>query len=278
MKKIIKTVLVALMVSSLFGCLSPEEKAYKEATKLIESGEYQDAVKAFKQLGEYKDSQEMVKKASYLYAWSLLENGEYDSAIFEFGQLGDYEDSATMLLESYYQSGVFAIKDIRFADEKCLGYKDTDELILDAKWKYVNSHQNNLKDPYLTRYMDDLCEAGNEKAIALRDELKVVTINIFEGGLKNAETGEPLYDFEYVAKSVYTKKIDSLTYVITFPSGGQNSGEVNDITVNDRFNIGEQYDPSTGATYYMVPKGLSIVFYDSDGNVVSDLYYENGVE
>jgi len=65
---------------------------YNEAVKLAESGSYNEAIVAFAELGDYKDSDERFWDCKYNYACSLADTGNYDEAIRIFSLLGDYKD------------------------------------------------------------------------------------------------------------------------------------------------------------------------------------------
>lgn len=77
---------------------------YKQATALLEAGQYDEAIAAFKAMDGYRDSAEQVEAANlakieaknaakYEDAVHLLESGHYDGAIKYFSELGDYRDS-----------------------------------------------------------------------------------------------------------------------------------------------------------------------------------------
>lgn len=71
-----------------------QERVYDEATALMADGEFKDASHVFLTLGNYKDSAEQAKDASYEWADQLYGRGEYDEAAAIFSGLGDYKDSA----------------------------------------------------------------------------------------------------------------------------------------------------------------------------------------
>lgn len=73
---------------------------YSAAMQLFENGEYEQAMVAFQNLGDFKDSQAMVEKCTkqpdYDAAMQLYYDGKYAEATWAFEKLGDYEDSAEM--------------------------------------------------------------------------------------------------------------------------------------------------------------------------------------
>lgn len=70
------------------------KRTYDEADALMADGKYEDASNTFLALGDYEDSAERAKNASYEWASSLFDKGEYDEAAVVFAELGDYKDSA----------------------------------------------------------------------------------------------------------------------------------------------------------------------------------------
>ena len=82
--------------------------AYNAAVELLNNGQYDEAIDAFYDLGEYRDSKEQIehaeelreeakKKADYDQAKRLFEAGDYDGAIDAFEELGDYRDSEAQI-------------------------------------------------------------------------------------------------------------------------------------------------------------------------------------
>ena len=267
--RFLKVLLISGLCFALTGCASKEEKAYKNAVQLMESGQYQEAITAFTDLGEYEDSQEMILKASYLQASSYLENGDYDSAIRAFTKLNSYEDSETMILESYYQQGIDFSGDKREwyqavqSFEHCPGYKESDQLAVQAKVNYLKGHCHPL-DNIARKYIDQLMEENNEDALKIYQDLMKVTIRRAYTGWKNTETNKEMPGLDFIAKSDYAHTIDVLKYSITFASGYTQYGEVNNIKTDTPFEISH---PSDGMSeWFYLPPSSTIRFYDSDGN------------
>ena len=63
MKKIILVLVVCLLSVSLADCNNTE---YKEALSLIESGDYYAAYDILKELGDYKDSKQLLENFRYM--------------------------------------------------------------------------------------------------------------------------------------------------------------------------------------------------------------------
>ena len=129
---------------------------YKQATALLDAGQYDEAIAAFEALGEYKDSTEQAKEANlakteaknavkYEDAMHLLESGLYDGAIKFFTELGDYRDSTKRLeaavnAKKYEEAKKLAASDDWYAAYHLfieLGeYEDAKHLALQIKEEY----------------------------------------------------------------------------------------------------------------------------------------------
>lgn len=76
---------------------------YLKATNLLAQNEFEDAYTLFEQLGDYKDSSEMMVECNYSKAISLFEQKSFEDAGTLFEQLGHYKNSSEMLVECKYQ-------------------------------------------------------------------------------------------------------------------------------------------------------------------------------
>ena len=83
------------------------EEKYNDAVALMEAGKYDEAVSAFEELGDFKDSGERaieIKDAvAYEAAEKLLTEGRISEAAITFGKLGDYEDARERSFELWNQ-------------------------------------------------------------------------------------------------------------------------------------------------------------------------------
>ena len=79
------------------------ETKYQQALALREAGQYDDAIAAFAELGDYSDAAQQLSETKYQQAVALREAGQYDDAIAAFAELGDYSDAATQITETKYQ-------------------------------------------------------------------------------------------------------------------------------------------------------------------------------
>lgn len=70
---------------------------YNNAEKLLSEGKYDEAITAFTELGDFKDSNSKILESKYLKANELYNNKDYDKAIIVFTELGDFKDSQDTL-------------------------------------------------------------------------------------------------------------------------------------------------------------------------------------
>ena len=89
MKKFSVLLLAFLLVISLTGCKGSD---YKQAMELYANDDYAAALAIFTELGDYKDSSDMVCACKYEIAQQLLLDGDYEGALAVFEELGDYKD------------------------------------------------------------------------------------------------------------------------------------------------------------------------------------------
>lgn len=80
--------------------IEPSNK-YKNALELVDSGEYDEAIAVFEELGSYKDSEYQIKETTYKKADALYKDGEVieAAAIFNNLRFNDSEDRAKAIKE-----------------------------------------------------------------------------------------------------------------------------------------------------------------------------------
>lgn len=170
-KKIFKICLV-IAVIAVIGALSinalKNSSNYKQAVALMENGKYDEATAAFKELGDYKDSPEMIKyingeklfekgkydKAEaifkelgqeekfkdklYQQAEKIFESGDYNKATALFEELGDYKDSKDKVYqyaENLFENGRYLNASSIFKELK--DYKDSEDMYKESKYQYA---------------------------------------------------------------------------------------------------------------------------------------------
>ncbi len=98
---IIISLVVALVAFALVYSLALKpQKEYDKALGYYSSQNYEDAMKTFESLNDYKDSKKYIEECKnklveqkYQKALSLMNDGSYEDAIILFEELGDYSDS-----------------------------------------------------------------------------------------------------------------------------------------------------------------------------------------
>lgn len=100
-----KTLTIAAAVVVMLACaiawcipnvIIPNNK-YQQAVALREAGQYDDAIAAFAELGDYSDAAMQIMGIKYQQAVALRESGQYDEAIAAFAELGDYSDAKAQI-------------------------------------------------------------------------------------------------------------------------------------------------------------------------------------
>lgn len=135
-----KRLTVAFVLVVLIACVVgwfvvtrviPNNK-YQRAVALRENGQYDDAIAAFAELGDYSDAAQQLSETRYQQATNLRAFGKYDEAIALFAELGNYYDAAAQVTETKYQKATnlnaFGKYDEAYAIYVTLtGYKDVDK-------------------------------------------------------------------------------------------------------------------------------------------------------
>lgn len=105
----IAAVVLVMIACAIAWCIPnviiPNNK-YQQAVALREEGQYDDAIAAFAELGNYSDANEQIAETWYQKALLSRENGMYEYAYTIFSSLGDYSDAAQQLSETKYQQAV----------------------------------------------------------------------------------------------------------------------------------------------------------------------------
>lgn len=110
MKKITLMCIVVCIAVMLSGCKSSD---YKKASGLMDSGSYEEAIAIFEELGDYKDSADLITDCQYGSAVAIYDSGDFKTSIEKFKALDDYKYSEEYvknamweILYDYYPYGV----------------------------------------------------------------------------------------------------------------------------------------------------------------------------
>ncbi|MBQ9563615.1 MAG: hypothetical protein IJU99_09205, partial [Lachnospiraceae bacterium] len=104
--------------------------AYEKALDKLNNKRYDDAIKAFTDLGSYKDSPDQLKESYYCKALSLLDKGKNEEAEEILLALGDYKDALDKAGGSTYQRAQKLMSEEQYAEAAALftklgNYKDS---------------------------------------------------------------------------------------------------------------------------------------------------------
>ena len=149
-----------ILIFSVLVPLSQSKEYYKNAMKLKEEGQYEEAIKELESIpwDDYKDSEEEIKEISntikqnqYDEAIRLKDSGRYEEAQKIFTLLGEYHDSSQQIynctqaikenkyneaIKLYHEDGDFAAAYKQFLDLS--GYKDSKSMALEIVESYPN--------------------------------------------------------------------------------------------------------------------------------------------
>lgn len=152
---------IIVFVIILNSVIIPSVK-YNSAVKMMNNGEYEEAVKAFEELDGYKESKAQIKECNYLYASALLDAKRYDEAYAILNELGKTDS----INESMYNRAMEYIK----ADDKIsaylllskiVGYKDVQAQIKALKTKVIKAA--NVGDKVWLGYYEQDNDTSNGK-------------------------------------------------------------------------------------------------------------------
>ena len=108
----IPVLFVIIVIAVVVGYNAHRLSLYNSAMDLYNAGQYEQAISAFSNLSDYRDSNDKINEAKYGLATQLMNKNEYDRAIELFGEISDYEDSKEkieqsklMLASEYYANG-----------------------------------------------------------------------------------------------------------------------------------------------------------------------------
>ena len=143
----IAAVVVVMIACAIAWCIPnviiPNNK-YQQAVALRESGQYDEAIAAFAELGDYSDAAQQLSETKYQQAVALREEGQYDDAIAAFAELGDYCDAAAQITETKYQQVVALREEGQYDDAIAafaeLGdYSDAAQQLSETKYQQANN-------------------------------------------------------------------------------------------------------------------------------------------
>ena len=148
---LIATCLVLIVVTVVVGkfVLIPALD-YRNAVKLMEQGEYEEAIVAFTAMGDYRDSAAQIEACEigildreYNAAAALMAQGSYEEAITAFAALNGHRDSAQQI-----QACETAIQDVRYDAAVALMEEGSYEEAITA-FTALDGHRDSKEQIYL---------------------------------------------------------------------------------------------------------------------------------
>lgn len=145
------TAVIVIIVTAMVVTSMQKRNAYDVAMELFESGDYDAAVMAFQELGDYENSEAMIFEVRFAAAMEQFELGNYEAAEQMFQTLGDFAQSETMIgqiadkkaeiqKETEYLAACTLLAERRFAEAEesffALGeYSDSDIMVKEARYQ-----------------------------------------------------------------------------------------------------------------------------------------------
>lgn len=244
-KKTIKIIVVSFFVLIAIAALSyffvVPEINYRIACSELNKGHYKVASSKFLDLGNYRDSKEMINECSYQEACNLLESKSYSQAI-------------TIL-------------------EKISYYKNSSDKMHEAMYGYVVSHRNNY-DKTTYSYLQSLKNARYKDAATIYNDLYSWSVTAIINSSMTDETTDKSSISRY--NSVYCHYTlhggppgESLivNYTISHPNGSTEDG----CSEYEMWSGGTSWVGYEGSIYiypgqYSPTGSMTFKFYDSAGN------------
>jgi tetratricopeptide (TPR) repeat protein len=148
---------------------------YNKAVHLMDNGKYQEACSILENLGDYKDSKDLIIESKYSHALSLIDSGKHEEAYSILIKLGNYKDSITLvheyitLVHEYKYNKAIALYN---AKEFTQAYKMFSDLV---GYKEANSFkQKTLKE--IVNILRFNITAGYMHSVAIKSDGTVIAI------------------------------------------------------------------------------------------------------
>ena len=136
--------IVLLTIASIYATVFIPLNKYNSAVELYNNGQYEQAAEQFIEMGNYKDSEEMVIESRYHLAVSYFNEAKYDEADEIFRELQDYKESQRYIDEI---KGIH-IKNSKAGDTILFGNYEQDNDLTNGKeeieWTVLKRDQNKI--------------------------------------------------------------------------------------------------------------------------------------
>lgn len=193
--KVLKTTVITAAVVVLtcvlgvvFATTSSKSNAYKNAMQYLEENEFALAIEAFEELGNYKNSADMLTEATYLNGLYELECGNFNEAKEIFKNIENYKDSAQLVYEADYLKAKNYMEDEKYNSaanffEDIPDYKDSSELYKECKYLCA---MEEIEDGDYEDAKEHLAElSGYKDADKYLNGFVYIPVGIIHGNKKN---------------------------------------------------------------------------------------------
>lgn len=210
--------------------------AYDEAKDLQSAGKYEEAIKKFEELGDYKDSNDLIWECYCSIGDENFDKGEYNNAIKTYNTALEMKDSDTVhdkIWKCYCKIGDRHLKKKRYTKaistyNQALELKDSNNVrdkINKAKFGYVRSNLSKGGNKFET-YLSDLMKINYSGVREIYDEYYAWHVNIiannsendFESDMDSINRHETAY-FHAMLSGGEPDETINLYYEVTWPNG-----------------------------------------------------------
>lgn len=150
-------------------------RAFASGEKQLGKKDYEAAMATFKELKDYKNSQDLYEEAMYGYGMTILEQGKYEKAVAVFAKLGGYKDSENLYQEASYQYGLYLLKNQKYKDAIDIfatvdAYQDSSDKWLEANYKLARQYEDAEKYSDAISYFTQIKEYQDSSDRIVRDQ------------------------------------------------------------------------------------------------------------
>lgn len=143
---------------------------YIRASNLLTNKDYESAILQFQDLGDYKNSKQMINEVNYQKAIDLVYSQKYDDSIAIFTNLGDYKDSKEFITATKFQKAVDLLAQKKYDDSiaifSSLGNDEKyTEYIKEAKYQKAQDFLSSSKYDETIQTLLDLADYKNSKEL-----------------------------------------------------------------------------------------------------------------
>lgn len=148
---------------------------YSKADKLVEAGQYTEAIKAYEAIDDSEKTKERIGAAYYTYGEELLAEEQFDKAVTQFKNAGEYKDAKDRIDAAYYAYAEDLLSSGNFDQAvslfKSLGdYQDAKERVKATNYAYA---EDLVSRGYFDQAVNEFMKLGDyQDAIQKADEVK----------------------------------------------------------------------------------------------------------